>query len=230
MSWANMGQSFYVAIGKRCFDLVAASSGLILISPLLLLASLAVKLSSQGPVYFRQNRVGQFGRPFRMYKFRSMRQGRETGSKLTASGDPRITAVGSWLRRTKIDELPQLFNVLLGDMSLVGPRPEVPEFVAYYSEAQRAVLRVRPGITGPSVNIHEEELLARQTDKEKFYVTAVLPSKLAIDLSYASNVAFPSDMRVLLQTMARLLRRVYEVFINAPHTDGRSFETRTLKK
>ena len=132
-------------------------------------------------------------------------------SNLTATGDPRITQLGSWLRKTKLDELPQLLNVLLGDMSLVGPRPEVPEFTATYSEAQKAVLEVRPGITGPSANVYEEELLSRQSNKEKFYQETVLPAKLKIDLNYCENISFSHDLNVLLLTFAKIFKRIYEM-------------------
>jgi lipopolysaccharide/colanic/teichoic acid biosynthesis glycosyltransferase len=225
-----MKQSFYLLYGKRWLDLVAVICGLIFSAPLLVVVGVAVKLSSRGPVFFRQARVGQFGRPFQIFKFRSMRDGGESGSKVTAYGDPRITPLGSWLRRTKIDEFPQLFNVLLGDMSVVGPRPEVPEFVAHYSESQRAVLNVRPGLAAPSANVHEEELLAGQEDKEKFYVTAVLPKKLEIDLLYCRNIGFMTDLQVLFRTLVKLSTKVHGPFTSNRNPDGIQFGVRTSKK
>jgi lipopolysaccharide/colanic/teichoic acid biosynthesis glycosyltransferase len=225
-----MKNTFYVRVGKRCFDTAGAAFGLLLILPILLLTGLAVKLSSRGPIFFRQLRVGQFGRIFVMFKFRSMRTGGTPGSNLTASGDPRITPLGRWLRRTKIDELPQLFNVLLGQMSLVGPRPEVSEFVNQYTETQREVLNVRPGITGPSANVYEEELLASRRHKEEFYLMTVLPAKLAIDFRYCETIAFSSDLRILFQTFAKLLTRVNPSNKIVHYAGGTPFEVRTSKK
>jgi lipopolysaccharide/colanic/teichoic acid biosynthesis glycosyltransferase len=216
-----MRPTFYRHFGKRCFDLFAATVGLLLISPLLAIVSLLVKCSGTGPVFFRQIRVGQNGRPFTMFKFRTMRIGRATMSQLTAAGDPRITPLGARLRRTKIDELPQLFNVLLGDMSLVGPRPEVPEFTAAYTTDQRRVLNVKPGMTGPDVNVYEEELLARHPNKERFYLTTLMPEKLAIDLAYSENISFKGDLYVLYQTFTKLLSRIYEPAKNVPHATRR---------
>ena len=208
----SVSSTFYFRIGKRSFDFLCAFFGLILISPILLLVALAVRLSSHGSVFFCQQRTGQFGRSFRVFKFRTMKiDNGGQSSNLTATGDPRITQLGSWLRKTKLDELPQLLNVLLGDMSLVGPRPEVPEFTAIYSEAQKAVLGVRPGITGPSANVYEEELLSRQSNKEKFYQETVLPAKLKIDLNYCENISFSHDLNVLLLTFAKIFKRIYEM-------------------
>jgi lipopolysaccharide/colanic/teichoic acid biosynthesis glycosyltransferase len=230
MTCDHMDQTFYLRFGKRSFDLIAAGSGLILLFPVLVPVALAVKLSSRGPVLFRQVRVGQFGRSFRIFKFRSMRIASEPGSQLTASGDPRITRVGSWLRRTKIDELPQLFNVVLGDMSLVGPRPEVPEFTSQYTQEQHAVLCARPGVTGSSVNIYEEELLAGRNDKEQFYIASILPAKLEVDLEYCRNITFRTDLHILYRTFAKLLLRVYELTVRVPQTRPTAFEVQTSKK
>lgn len=199
--------SFYFQTGKRLFDFACASVGLIALSPLLAIVGLAVKLTSHGPVLFTQFRVGQFGKPFRILKFRTMRhQAGETASLLTASGDSRITPIGKLLRKTKIDELPQLINVLLGDMSLVGPRPEVPRYVAAYTERQRTILALKPGITGLSTHQfrNEEELLAQQQNKEEFYMTTVLPAKLDIDLAYCGRITFWRDLRVIFATLAGL--------------------------
>jgi nucleoside-diphosphate-sugar epimerase len=151
-----------------------------------------------------------------------MKQVVDTGSQLTAAGDPRITPMGAWLRRTKLDELPQVFNVLLGHMSLVGPRPEVPKFVSHYTEKQRRVLDVRPGITGPSVIVHEEKLLAAQEDKENFYLTTVMPAKLEIDLDYCENISFKTDLHILYQTFVTLLTKIDELDKGSPHIVSRS--------
>jgi lipopolysaccharide/colanic/teichoic acid biosynthesis glycosyltransferase len=135
-----------------------------------------------------------------------MRPHAETvGLPLTSAGDPRITPIGKWLRKTKLDELPQLLNVLRGDMSLVGPRPEVPRYAAFYLDAHKAILQQRPGITGPSINVHEEALLAAQPDKEAFYISSILPTKLEIDLHYCQNIRFVDDLKLLVSTPVKIL-------------------------
>lgn len=203
-----MGHTFYARVGKRCFDVLLSSVGLVLLSPLLLLVSIAVRLTSPGPALFRQLRSGRLKRPFRILKFRTMRSsGSSQGSLLTASGDARITPLGRWLRKTKIDELPQLFNVFAGDMSLVGPRPEVPRYTQDYSDSEDRVFGERPGITGPSIILNEEELMAGHADKEGFYLSTILPAKLKIDLAYCADVSFWNDLRVLMRTVKRLLLR-----------------------
>jgi lipopolysaccharide/colanic/teichoic acid biosynthesis glycosyltransferase len=210
--------SFYRAAGKRCFDFCAASAGIVAISPVLLAAAVAVAMTSPGPIFFRQERVGRGGRNFRIFKFRTMYVSRAVSdSLLTATGDARITRAGRWLRSSKIDELAQLFNVVKGDMSLVGPRPEVAKFVATYNYEQRKVLSVRPGVTGPAASMFEEELLAGQADKESFYVKNVLPAKLAIDCAYCDNVTFTGDVRLILSTIAKVARRIGELCRPAAH-------------
>jgi len=218
MTVENIQDSFYIRHGKRTFDAAAATLGLAVLAPFLLVTAIAVKLDDPGPALFSQIRVGQFGRKFRMFKFRSMRVGGGEGSKLTPAGDPRITRLGKWLRKTKIDELPQLLNVVLGNMSIVGPRPEVPEFVCHYNETQRGVLKARPGITGPSANVYEEELLASQEDKERFYIHSVMPRKLEIDLHYVQKISFCGDVRTLYHTIEKLLVRLYELSTRSPHS------------
>jgi lipopolysaccharide/colanic/teichoic acid biosynthesis glycosyltransferase len=198
-----MTQTFYARSGKRWLDVAGAFFGLIILSPIFLLAALTIKLASRGPVFFRQVRVGRFGKTFRIFKFRSMKVV-DAGSEslLTAAGDPRINSVGRWLRKTKADEFPQLINVLLGEMSLVGPRPEVPKYTAAYSEMQRQVLLVKPGITSPAANnyVNEEELLADQLDKDTFYLKTLLPAKLESDLAYCEDVRFAEDMKIIFVT------------------------------
>jgi len=208
-----MKDGFYFRVGKQCFDTALALTALVLLAPLFLFTAIVIKLETSGPVFFRQMRVGRLGTPFRIFKFRTMRTTTGTsggiGSSLTAAGDPRITALGRWLRRTKIDELPQLINVVRGDMSLVGPRPEVPEYVAQYTERQRQVLHVKPGITGPAANdfIDEELLLAGQPDKEAFYVNTILPAKLEYDIAYSKRVRFRDDLLIILETLSRVSNR-----------------------
>lgn len=193
---------------KRAFDIVFAALMLVLLCPLLLAFALSVAFTSPGGPFFRQVRVGRGGRTFRLLKFRSMRPGSEAKGQLTIGGrDPRVTAVGYWLRRTKLDELPQLWNVLVGDMSVVGPRPEVPRYVALYTPEQRRVLDVRPGITGMASidHIDENEVLARSSDPERTYVEELLPAKLALDLRYVRELSFGLDLRILLITVRRVL-------------------------
>ena len=214
--------SFYLRFGKRCFDFVFATAGLLLLLPFLVIIGLAVRLTSRGPMLFRHIRLGRFGAPFQMLKFRSMRVGSEKGSPLTAAGDPRITRLGVWLRRSKVDELPQLWNVVCGEMSLVGPRPEVPTFVAEYSQRQRQVLCIRPGITGPEIDVYEEQLLASREDKEAFYLKTVMPGKLERDLEYLQNVDFFSDIAILFQTFKKLLIRVHDPFKQGAHPPATS--------
>ncbi|HRP82324.1 MAG TPA: sugar transferase [Flavobacteriales bacterium] len=192
---------------KRAFDMAFSLVLLVLLLPLLLVFALAVALTSPGGAFFRQVRVGRGGREFRLLKFRSMRPGSEAKGQLTIGGrDPRITGVGYFLRKTKLDELPQLWNVLIGDMSVVGPRPEVPKYVALYTEEQRHVLNVRPGITGmASIDyIDENELLARAADPEKAYVEEVMPAKLALDLRYVRERSFLLDLRIILATVTKV--------------------------
>jgi len=199
-----MKNGFYQRFGKPALDLFGAIFGLVILAPLFLIIAVLVKVTSRGPIFFRQVRVGQFGKPFRIFKFRSMTQSQPGQSALlTATGDPRITPLGRWLRKTKLDEFPQLMNVLLGQMSLVGPRPEVPEYVATYSEDQRRVLLAKPGITSPVAarNFGEEELLASQTDTHNFYLSTLLPAKLEIELAYCANISFLVDMKWILATL-----------------------------
>ena len=191
---------------RRLLDLVVAAAGLLILSPLFALLAAAVKLSSRGPVFHRGERVGRGGRPFELYKFRSMRVG-EAGPHITRAGDSRITAIGRLLRRTKLDELPQLINVLRGDMSLVGPRPEAPRYVALYDAEQRRILSVRPGITSPaSLRYRSEEAQLVGDDWERLYVEEIMPAKLRIDLDYIGRRTLASDLRVIAGTVAALFR------------------------
>jgi lipopolysaccharide/colanic/teichoic acid biosynthesis glycosyltransferase len=191
-------------MAKRAFDLFWSALGLVVLSPLLLLVALLVKLEDGGPVFFRQVRIGREGRPFRIWKFRTMvvdaeRQGRA----LTVGQDARITRIGRHLRSTKLDEFPQLLNVLAGEMSLVGPRPEVPRYVERYSESQRAILGLRPGITDlASIKYrNESDLLGQAGDPEETYVQVVLPDKVRINLAYAAQAGVGSDFLVILATL-----------------------------
>lgn len=201
-------QSFYKKTGKRLFDVATATIGLLLLWPVLAVLALLVKFRSSGPILFRQDRVGRGGKVFRIAKFRSMDvDAEQRGLQITSAGDRRITPIGGILRRTKLDELPQLWNVLRGEMSLVGPRPEVPSYVQTYTTEQREVLSVRPGLTDPASILYreEEKLLAGQADPESYYREIVLPAKLKLNLEYLSRVSFVRDVFLILQTMTCVL-------------------------
>jgi lipopolysaccharide/colanic/teichoic acid biosynthesis glycosyltransferase len=192
---------------KRLADIVLSTVGLILLSPLLAVLALAIKLEDGGPVIYRGARVGRYGKQFAMYKFRSMRVVQTVKSEVTVQGDPRVTRVGRFLRATKLDETLQLLNVFRGEMGFVGPRPEAPHYVAYYTPEQRAVLNVRPGITGPAQVYfrHEEHLLA-VPDPEEYYIQVIMPAKLRIDLDYARHASLGRDAIVVLRTLVALVR------------------------
>ncbi|MBC7955277.1 MAG: sugar transferase [Cytophagales bacterium] len=190
-------------MAKRLFDLLLSALGLLLLSPLLLAVAVWVKLDSPGPVFFRQERVGRFGVPFRIHKFRTMTHGGQ-GALLTVGADPRITRAGSFLRHAKLDELAQLIDVLWGDMSLVGPRPEVPRYVAMYPQALRdKVLSVRPGITDVASLEYRDEntLLARASDPEREYINVVMPAKLKLAADYVDHASLRFDLQLILRTM-----------------------------
>jgi len=191
-------------LAKRTFDFFWATLGLCLLWPVFLLVGLLVKVEDQGPIFFRQRRIGWHGHTFRMWKFRTMVVDAELkGSALTVGRDPRITRVGHWLRATKVDELPQLLNVWMGEMSLVGPRPEVQNYVDLYSKEQRQVLDLRPGITDlASVKYRREgELLAASSDPDRTYVEEIMPEKIRINLEYAAKANLWTDVRVILLTL-----------------------------
>jgi lipopolysaccharide/colanic/teichoic acid biosynthesis glycosyltransferase len=195
---------------KRVFDFVVAWAGFVVLLPVLAIIALAVAVSSPGPVLFRQQRVGLNGRPFEILKFRTMTHAPEgQGPLVTAAGDRRITRVGRVLRATKLDELPQLWNVVRGDMSLVGPRPEVPRYVALYPPGvAEQVLSVRPGITDEASILYrdEAEILARAADPERAYVEDVLPRKLEIYRRYAERHSLGGDIGILFRTLSSLFR------------------------
>ena len=193
---------------KRSFDILGAAVGLVMLAPILLAVALLIKLDTPGPVFFRQWRVGLHGRPFRIFKFRTMTLNQPQGApEITVAGDARITRTGAWLRRTKIDELAQLIDVLRGTMSLVGPRPEVPRYVAHYPPGLRErALAVRPGITDPASLdfIDEATLLALAADPEREYIEVILPAKLQRAADYAESASLASDMALLWRTLGVL--------------------------
>lgn len=206
--------------GKRSFDLVCATAGVLVLAPLFLLVAALVKLQDRGPVFYRQMRVGHRGVPFRLLKFRTMvADADRTGPAITVGHDPRVTRLGAWLRRSKLDELPQLFNVIAGDMSLVGPRPEVPRYVELYDRAHREVLELVPGITDPaSIRFASEaELLAAAEDPERAYIECVMPEKIRMNLDYSRRATLWSDIGVILRTVAVSLIPSRRAAAESPH-------------
>ena len=188
---------------KRLFDIIASGCGLLFLSPLLLCVAIWIKLDSEGPIFFRQVRVGRYNKDFRIFKFRSMRVGSDKGSLVTIGGrDSRVTRSGYFIRKFKIDELPQLINVFIGDMSLVGPRPEVRHYVNYWTPEQLHVLDVRPGITDPaSIKYrNENELLEKAEDPEKYYIEVIMQEKIRLYLQYVKNASLGYDIQLIFQT------------------------------
>src|SRR5690348_5388100 len=189
---------------KRIFDIICAAFGLLVLSPVCSVIAVLVKLSDGGPIFFKQTRIGQFGKPFPIWKFRSMVVNADRlGAAVTVEGDPRITWIGRWLRKTKLDELPQLWNVLTGDMSFVGPRPEVPRYVERYTPDQRGILQYKPGITDLASLLfrNEEELLRGTGDLESFYERYCLPKKIQLNREYAQQASLLRDIWIILQTL-----------------------------
>ncbi len=187
---------------RRCLDVVVAAAGLVLGAPLLLAAALSIILDSGLPVLFRQRRVGQYGAEFELLKLRTM-SARTAGPAITIGADPRITRTGRWLRATRIDEVPQLVNVLRAEMSLVGPRPEVPQYVHMRPELYAPLLRYRPGLTDPASLsfLHEADILAHSADPEQTYLREIMPRKAAMSLDYARAATWRSDLGVLVRTV-----------------------------
>lgn len=192
---------------KRAFDILCSFLGLTVLSPVLLVVSVLVAVTSPGGVFFRQERIGKDGRPFRIFKFRSMRKD-NAGLKITTGNDSRITPVGRFLRKSKIDELPQLINVLVGDMSFVGPRPEVADYVNLYTPYQRQVLLVRPGITGlASIRFrNENDLLTASDDPNRTYIEQIMPRKIDLDLEYIPHASVFYDIKLIFQTFAVVIK------------------------
>lgn len=194
-------------MAKRLFDIVSSGIGLLCLAPVFVVMAIWIKLDSRGPVFYRQIRVGRYGRDFRIFKFRSMRVGSDKGRQITVGErDPRITRSGYFIRRYKIDELPQLINVFLGDMSIVGPRPEVRKYVDLYSEEQRKVFQVRPGITDlASIKYrNENELLSQVDDPDTYYIDVIMPDKLTINLEYIRHQSFMGDIKIIFNTLFKI--------------------------
>lgn len=189
---------------KNLFDAVFGLLGFVVLLPVLALISLGIRLTSAGPALFRQERVGKDGKLFQILKFRTMvKDAEEIGLKITVGKDPRVTPLGQFLRRFKLDELPQIVNILKGEMSFVGPRPEVPRYVALYDEEQRKVLSIRPGVTDlASIKFRREsEILGRAEDPEKTYIEEIMPQKLRINLEYVEKASLSYDIRLIGLTL-----------------------------
>ncbi|MFO7790076.1 MAG: sugar transferase [Bacteroidota bacterium] len=194
-------------MGKRAFDIIVSFAGLILLSPVFIVLGIAICMDSPGGIFYKQQRVGKNGKPFSIYKFRSMRADSDKKGQLTVgSNDKRITKTGRFIRKYKLDELPQLINVFLGEMSIVGPRPEVPGYVKLYNDEQKKVLSVKPGLTDyASIEYaNENSLLASAKDPEKFYVEKIMPEKLALNKKYIRDMGLKTDLKIILQTIRRI--------------------------
>lgn len=194
---------------KRLFDLIASGCGLLVLSPIFLVLAIWVKLDSPGPVFYRQVRVGRGNKDFRLFKFRSMRIGSDKSGLITVGGrDPRVTRSGYYIRKYKLDELPQLINVFLGDMSLVGPRPEVRKYVDMYTSEQMHVLDVRPGITDMASICYrnENELLEKVENPEAYYIGTIMQDKLRINLEYVHNQSFWGDIKLIFRTFGAIIK------------------------
>jgi lipopolysaccharide/colanic/teichoic acid biosynthesis glycosyltransferase len=194
--------------GKRIFDLVFSMIGLIILMPIFFMIAVWIKLDSSSPVFFRQVRIGRFGKPFRIYKFRTMVADAESrGQQITAGEDPRITRVGRFLRRYKLDELPQLLNVFIGDMSIVGPRPEVPRYVEMFHDQYKDVLTVKPGITDyAAIEFRDEESVLKQyANPEDGYIKEVLPKKIDLYKKYLVERSLKTDIKVILLTLKKIM-------------------------
>lgn len=194
---------------KRLFDIVSSLLVLIIFSPIFLIISLIITLGSKGGIFYKQERIGKNGKPFFLYKFRSMRPDSDKGSLITVGGrDSRITREGYFLRKYKLDELPQLINILKGEMSVVGPRPEVKKYVDLYTEEQRKVLHVRPGLTdwASLYYIDENELLGKSSDPEKTYINEIMPAKLELNMKYIHEAGLITDLEIIFKTIFKIFR------------------------
>lgn len=194
---------------KRAFDIIFSISGILILSPFLVIISIIILLTSKGGAFYRQIRIGKNGKEFKLVKFRTMRKEADKSGSLTVGmRDNRITGVGYYLRKYKLDELPQLFNVLAGNMSFVGPRPEVPKYVALYNDEQKKVLKVKPGITDYASIVYSEEneLLASAENPEELYIKRVMPAKLKLNMRYINEMSLATDVKVILKTIGKIFR------------------------
>lgn len=194
---------------KRVFDIIASSCGLIILSPMLLIVGLAIKVDSKGPVFFKQKRVGKNKEIFEIYKFRTMvTDAEKLGKQITVGNDNRVTRVGKFIRKCKLDEFPQLINVLKGEMSLVGPRPEVPRYVELYSTYQSQILLVQPGITDyASIEYrNENEILGKSKNPEKTYIEEIMPIKIELNMKYIRNISLFEDIKLVINTILAIVK------------------------
>ncbi|WDA45705.1 sugar transferase [Fusobacterium nucleatum] len=193
---------------KRIFDTTLSLFGLIILLPFMLIIAILIKIDSKGPIFFKQIRVTKGGREFKILKYRTMRVGSDKYSQITVGKDERITKIGSFLRKYKLDEIPQLINVLIGDMSLVGPRPEVPKYVVLYTDEQKEILKVRAGITDyASIEFSDEnDLLASEKNPEEAYIEKIMPKKIELNKKYLSEISVLTDIRIILLTIKKILK------------------------
>ena len=193
---------------KRIFDITLSLFGLIILLPFMLIIAILIKFDSKGTVFFKQIRITKGGKEFKIFKYRTMKVGSDKYSQITVGKDERITKIGSFLRKYKLDEIPQLINVLVGDMSLVGPRPEVPKYVALYTDEQKEILKVRAGITDyASIEFsNENDLLALEKDSEKAYIEKIMPKKIELNKKYLSEISVLTDIKIILLTIKKILK------------------------
>ena len=193
---------------KRIFDITLSLFGLIILLPFMLIIAILIKFDSKGTVFFKQIRITKGGKEFKIFKYRTMKVGSDKYSQITVGKDERITKIGSFLRKYKLDEIPQLINILIGDMSLVGPRPEVPKYVALYTDEQKEILKVRAGITDyASIEFSDENnLLALEEDSEKAYIEKIMPKKIELNKKYLSEISILTDIKIILLTIKKILK------------------------
>ena len=193
---------------KRIFDITLSLFGLIILLPFMLIIAILIKFDSKGTVFFKQIRITKGGKEFKIFKYRTMKAGSDKYSQITVGKDERITKIGSFLRKYKLDEIPQLINVLIGDMSLVGPRPEVPKYVALYTDEQKEILKVKAGITDyASIEFSDEnDLLASEEDPEKEYIEKIIPKKIELNKKYLSEISVLADIKIILLTIKKILK------------------------
>ena len=193
---------------KRFFDITSSVAVLLILSPVLILIALVISIDSKGGAFYKQERIGKNNKPFKLLKFRSMRRSSDRGSKITIGKDPRITKIGAFIRQYKIDELPQLINIVKGDMSVVGPRPEVKQYVNLYSDEQLKVLAVKPGLTdfASIAYFNEQELLGKAEDPHEMYVETIMPQKLKLNLEYIEKKNFKTDLLIIVRTIGRIFQ------------------------
>ena len=193
---------------KRIFDITLSLFGLIILLPFMFIIAILIKFDSKGTIFFKQIRVTKDGKEFKIFKYRTMKVGSDKYSQITVGQDERITKIGSFLRKYKLDEIPQLINVLIGDMSLVGPRPEVPKYVALYTDEQKEILKVRAGITDyASIEFSDEnDLLASEKNPEEAYIEKIMPKKIELNKKYLSEISVLTDIKIILLTIKKILK------------------------